>query len=128
MGKVANSLWRISAQIGLLRSQKLRSQFSPLAFRAFGTTINHEAKFSTPIPEFENEPGIKSHKDLYDFSLANPEEFWGRLAKSRLKWFDDFDTVKDCDMKTGQISWFLNGKINVSGRYFLILSVLILLT
>jgi hypothetical protein len=28
----------------------------------------------------------------------------------------DFDTVMDCDMKSGRFSWFKNGKLNASGK------------
>ena len=28
----------------------------------------------------------------------------------------EFDTVMDCDMNKGKISWFLGGKLNVSGN------------
>ena len=73
-------------------------------------------KFSTDIPEFENEPGINTHEDLYRFSLSNPNEFWGKLARSRLSWFEDFDIVQDCDISKGKIKWFLNGKLNSSGK------------
>ena len=71
---------------------------------------------STSIPEFEGRPGINSYKDLYEFSLDSPDQFWATLARSRLKWFKDFDRVQDCDLNEGKISWFLNGKINVSGK------------
>lgn len=42
--------------------------------------------------------------------------FWGTLARSRLRWFRDFDRVSDCDMEAGRFRWFLGGQINVSGR------------
>ena len=106
---------RISRKI--FNRNNVRVQLSSVNLRKFTSANLQLAKFSTPIPEFENEPGIKSHKDLYDFSLANPDEFWGSLARSRLEWFEEFDSVKDCNMETGDISWFLNGKINVSGMY-----------
>ena len=73
-------------------------------------------KFSTSIPEFEDNLAINSYKDLYQFSLTNSEEFWSTLARSRLRWFKDFGTVKDCDINEGRIAWFLDGKLNVSGR------------
>lgn len=73
-------------------------------------------KFSTAIPEFENHPSIHSYTDLYNYSLSNSDEFWSTLATSRLKWFKDFQKVQDCDMEKGKISWFLDGKLNVSGN------------
>ena len=72
--------------------------------------------YSTSIPEFEGLANIKSYQDLYEFSLNEPDKFWGKLARSRLTWFKDFDQVSDGDFNTGKISWFLNGKLNVSGK------------
>lgn len=57
-----------------------------------------------------------NHGALYAESIANPERFWGTLARKRLRWIKDFETVMDCDFKVGKISWFLGGKINVSGN------------
>ena len=52
----------------------------------------------------------------YKESLANPEQFWGDLAKQRLRWIEPFNKVKECDMNEGEIKWFLGGKLNVSGK------------
>ena len=68
---------------------------------------------TTPFPEFDSR--FKTHDELYQYSLDQPDSFWGTLARSRLDWFEDFGQVKDCDMKKGHIRWFLDGKINVSG-------------
>jgi len=57
-----------------------------------------------------------NHDALYEESLNNPERFWGDLAMQRLRWSKEFDTVMDCDMHKGKISWFLGGKLNVSGK------------
>ncbi len=57
----------------------------------------------------------QDHAALYEESLKNPTDFWGHLAKTRLRWFKEFDQVMDCDMEKGQISWFNGGKINASG-------------
>ena len=59
-----------------------------------------------------------NHDALYEESLNNPERFWGDLAKQRLRWSKEFDTVMDCDMHKGKINWFLGGKLNVSGKLF----------
>ena len=57
-----------------------------------------------------------NHDVLYAESLNNPQRFWGDLAKRRLRWMKEFNTVMDCDMNKGKISWFLGGKLNVSGN------------
>lgn len=71
---------------------------------------------SSPIPEFDGRPDLKTHEDLYQFSLTNHDEFWGTLAKSRLRWFQDFDQVYQGDFASGNYQYFSNGKINVSGK------------
>ncbi|WAR19899.1 ACS2L-like protein [Mya arenaria] len=68
---------------------------------------------TTPLPEFDKD-GLKSHDDLYRLSIEKPDYFWGTLARSRLQWYEDFSLTKDCDMKSGHIRWFLDGKINAS--------------
>lgn len=57
---------------------------------------------------------VRTHRDLYEFSLNEPEEFWGVLARSRLRWMKPFQRVMDCDMDLGSIRWFLGGTLNVS--------------
>ena len=59
-----------------------------------------------------------NHAAVYEESIKHPEQFWGDLARRRLKWFKEFDQVMDCDMAKGKISWFNGGKINVTGTYY----------
>ncbi|KAM8859172.1 acetyl-coenzyme A synthetase 2-like, mitochondrial isoform 1-T1 [Spinachia spinachia] len=55
-----------------------------------------------------------SHRDLYRLSITDPDQFWGSAAADRLRWSEPFHRVRDCDLSTGRIAWFLGGKINVS--------------
>ena len=57
-----------------------------------------------------------NHDELYAESINKPHQFWGDLAKRRLRWMKEFDAVVDCDMNKGKINWFLKGKLNVSGN------------
>ncbi|KAL5463409.1 hypothetical protein EMCRGX_G032302 [Ephydatia muelleri] len=57
---------------------------------------------------------MENHASIYEDSLKNPEQFWGDLARRRLRWMKDFDQVMQCNMNTGQFSWFLGGRINVT--------------
>ena len=50
------------------------------------------------------------------FSLFQPQEFWGRLARRELKWIKDFDKTMDCDMTAGKFKWFEGGILNASGE------------
>ena len=58
-----------------------------------------------------------NHAAVYEESIKHPEQFWGDLARRRLKWFKEFDQVMDCDMEKGEFSWFIGGVINVSGKF-----------
>lgn len=84
---------------------------------------NYQAKFFTDlpkktlnysyiVPEFKDK--FSSHNELYKYSISNINEFWGTLAESRIQWIKPFDKVNCCDITKGYISWFSNGKLNVS--------------
>ena len=73
-------------------------------------------KISTAIYPIQPGHVNVNHDELYEESINNPHMFWGDLAKRRLRWMKEFDTVMDCDMNKGKISWFLGGKLNVSGN------------
>ena len=47
--------------------------------------------------------------------LFQPAEFWGRIARSELRWIKDFDTIMNCDMEKGEFKWFEGGVLNASG-------------
>ncbi|XP_078593805.1 acetyl-coenzyme A synthetase 2-like, mitochondrial isoform X2 [Branchiostoma floridae x Branchiostoma japonicum] len=96
------------------------SVFPPARFgrsvaRCLSTTpAKASVQTTTPMPEADGFPGVHTHQDLYDFSLREPDTFWGTLAKSRIQWIKSFDRVSDCDMSAGKIEWFLGGQLNVS--------------
>uniref|UniRef100_A0A7N6BCR4 Propionate--CoA ligase n=1 Tax=Anabas testudineus TaxID=64144 RepID=A0A7N6BCR4_ANATE len=54
-----------------------------------------------------------SHRDLYQLSVSDPDQFWGSAA-DRLRWVKPFDRVRDCELSSGKINWFVGGKLNVS--------------
>ena len=89
-----------------------------LLSNSLSTTASRQVS-TTPVPEFENE-SLQTHEDLYELSLSKPDKFWGTLARSRLDWFSDFGMVRDCDLGKGHIRWFLDGKINASGKLVLL--------
>jgi acetyl-CoA synthetase len=55
-----------------------------------------------------------NYNTLYQRSIAEPEVFWAEQALLFLDWSQPWDTVMDCDFKTGHIRWFDGGKLNVS--------------
>ena len=55
---------------------------------------------------------IQEYEDLYNQSIKNPSEFFGKLAKNDLYWIKDFETAHN--NKFSDAKWFESGKINVS--------------
>jgi len=51
---------------------------------------------------------------LYQQSIEQPEIFWAEQAEKFLDWQQPWDRVLDYDYPKGKISWFENGKLNVS--------------
>ncbi|KAM9317175.1 acetyl-coenzyme A synthetase 2-like, mitochondrial [Gastrophryne carolinensis] len=66
------------------------------------------------MPESTAMPSVQSFQDLLQYSLEDPETFWGNLARERLIWVKPHQTVKDCDFNQGRVRWFLGGQLNVS--------------
>jgi len=58
------------------------------------------------ISSFEN------YQKLHQESLKDPETFWRQRALETLSWFHPFSQASDCDFEYGQVSWFLNGRLN----------------
>uniref|UniRef100_A0A3B5AEH8 Propionate--CoA ligase n=1 Tax=Stegastes partitus TaxID=144197 RepID=A0A3B5AEH8_9TELE len=54
------------------------------------------------------------HRDLYRLSVSDPDRFWGSAAADRLRWMQPFQRVRDCELLSGRIGWFLGGRLNVS--------------
>lgn len=75
---------------------------------------------NTTFPELSQLPkSIDSYEKLHDYSINNSEEFWSIVAKNRLEWHKPFDQTLSgrFDDKDFHLKWFVNGKLNVSGKY-----------
>ncbi|SMN13942.1 Acetyl-coenzyme A synthetase [Bathymodiolus heckerae thiotrophic gill symbiont] len=51
---------------------------------------------------------------MYQDSIENSDEFWGKQAKTFLDWDKDWAQVSNIDYTKGQIEWFKGGKLNVA--------------
>lgn len=58
--------------------------------------------------------GLDHYKQLYKQSIEDPDKFWGNLARELLTWERDFQTVRSGSFENGDISWFLEGRLNAS--------------
>jgi len=57
---------------------------------------------------------LKDYETLYRRSITDPEAFWAKEAREHLSWERDFHTVSDSDITSGDISWFLGGRLNAA--------------
>ncbi len=77
--------------------------------------VMHESRVFPPSAEFASRSRIGSMDDyraLYDRSMADPERFWGELAREELHWFEPFRTV--FRRTESGVEWFPEGKTNLS--------------
>ena len=56
---------------------------------------------------------IEEYKSWYKKSVEEPETFWSEIAYT-FNWNEKWDKVVEADMKTPNIKWFLNGKLNIT--------------
>ena len=104
-----------------------------------GHTLLESVKAIAPIrgfltarmPELAQLPDhIDSYERLHAYSLEHGEHFWSVMARQRLTWFQDFRQVTSGQFGDPNVNvkWFLDGKINVSGKlHFTTLSSLFLM-
>ena len=57
---------------------------------------------------------MDEYKRLYKESIADPDKFWGKMARDLLTWERDFQTVSTGSFKNGDNAWFLEGRLNAS--------------
>ena len=67
------------------------------------------------LPNFKEKSNLKTedYQRLYKEAIENPEDFWSRESK-RLDWFQQWNKLQEGDFITGEIKWFLNGKLNAT--------------
>ena len=75
-----------------------------------------EKRVFNPPKEFSEKAYIRNlveYKDVYQWSINDPEGFWGEMA-GQLDWYKKWDKVLVDDFKEGKHEWFVGGKLNVS--------------
>ena len=74
-------------------------------------TVMHEDRVFPPPQEFSSKAQIGSlaaYQALYDRAKADPEKFWGDLAKEDLHWFKPFSKVLEWNEPFAK--WFVGGQ------------------
>jgi len=80
------------------------------------TSMMGEKRVFNPPKEFSEKAYIRNlveYKDVYQWSINDPEGFWGEMA-GQLDWYKKWDKVLVEDFKEGKHEWFVGGKLNVS--------------
>ena len=55
-----------------------------------------------------------AYNSMYQRSIADPEGFWADQASAFLSWQKPWQYVSEADIPTGDVRWFVGGKLNVS--------------
>jgi len=55
----------------------------------------------------------EQYHDEYQASIQDPQKFWSEIADNFF-WFEKWQKTMNCDLSKAQISWFENGKTNIS--------------
>ena len=61
-------------------------------------------------------PTRAMYDELYRRSVDDRDAFWSEMANAHVDWMAPFGTVCEEDLRTGDIKWFLGGKLNVSAN------------
>ena len=57
-----------------------------------------------------------NHDAVYRESIRDPAHFWGELGHRRLRWVKRFTKTMECNMAEGKFRWFIDGKLNATGK------------
>ncbi len=78
-------------------------------------SVMQEDRLFAPSEQFAQQAvigSLEAYQELYDRAKADPEAFWGELAREELHWFEPFETALEWNEPFAK--WFVGGKTNVS--------------
>jgi acetyl-CoA synthetase len=79
----------------------------------FDVKLVENAKYYTPDTKYKRDSWIGDYKKAYDKFLADPDAFWGGIAKD-LEWVRSWDKVREWNYPYAQ--WFVNAKLNITAN------------
>ncbi|KPU42490.1 acetyl-coenzyme A synthetase [Oxobacter pfennigii] len=81
------------------------------------TVLEEQRVFNPPerIKETAHIRSYEEYKELYDYSIKEPEAFWAKQAEL-VDWIKPFKKVYEGDLVEGEHKWYLGGKLNVSAN------------
>ncbi|NLL90759.1 MAG: acetate--CoA ligase [Dehalococcoidales bacterium] len=81
------------------------------------TSMMEEKRVFNPPQDFVDKAavsGMRHYKALYNWSIKDPEGFWGHLAE-QLDWYKKWDKVREYSFRGNiAIKYFIGGKLNIS--------------
>jgi acetyl-CoA synthetase len=57
---------------------------------------------------------IEEYERLYQWSVADPEGFWTKIAGENITWYKEWANVLAYDFSVPFVEWFIGGKLNAS--------------
>ncbi len=75
--------------------------------------LHSDQKFSPP-EHLKSSAGLspEQYRRMYEESIRDPQEFWGRLAGEEMEWFRKWDSVLEWNYPN--YKWFAGGKLNIT--------------
>jgi acetyl-CoA synthetase len=70
-----------------------------------------------PPPDFQTKARFKSlqeYEKLYQWSIADPDGFWAKVAEENISWHRKWDRVLEYDFSDPFVRWFQGGMLNAS--------------
>ncbi|TPX13155.1 uncharacterized protein E0L32_006355 [Thyridium curvatum] len=96
------------------RTTKMRAQQCPGQSSLNEPSTDPPEKMLAKHPSKPHLSGLEEYQQLYRESITQPDQFWGKMARSLLSWSKDFQTVHAGSLLNGDNAWFVEGEINAS--------------
>eukprot|EP01117_Protostelium_nocturnum_P001228 TRINITY_DN1154_c0_g2_i2.p1 TRINITY_DN1154_c0_g2~~TRINITY_DN1154_c0_g2_i2.p1 ORF type:complete len:425 (-),score=67.30 TRINITY_DN1154_c0_g2_i2:957-2231(-) len=91
--------------------------FSKTKKNGFEEGEHHKSFYQVPNSNWKKKSHVNSmdqyHK-LWNESIQNPNDFWGKIAKENIDWIKPFSKVSEGSFEKGNVTWFEDGQLNVS--------------
>lgn len=77
-----------------------------------GLPIDEIYQQSTTVSSRAWIPNKRVYDEMYSQSLNEPYNFWTKYSKEQVRWMKMWRTLKYEDFNTGDVRWFVDGKLN----------------
>lgn len=108
------SVQRITCRAGLLQSRNQVRRLSTQAAKDIALPCNDVYPVLPHIAKTAHIKSREEYETMHARSLAENDAFWAEKAREQVTWEEPFTSTRIGDFQDGTVSWFLNGKLNVS--------------